>query len=103
LLEPVIAYRLTTLACSLNEMQVLFGNLISEQFSIRMTPILEIFAQTKVFIVLSQPALSTPGINPITWGHQKMYMIGHQAVSMNSNAISLGILFPELEIILIVL
>ena len=32
-----------------------------------------------------------------------MYMIGHLAVSMDNNAISLGILFPELEIILLVL
>ena len=64
LLEPVIAYGMTILACSLNEMHILFGNLISEQFSIRMTPILGIFAQTRVFIVLSQPALSAPGIDP---------------------------------------
>ena len=32
-----------------------------------------------------------------------MYMIGHQAVSIDSNAISPGILFPELEIIWVVL
>jgi len=64
LLEPVIAYGMTILACSLNEMHILFRDLISEQFSIRMTPILGIFAQTRVFIVLSQPALSAPGIDP---------------------------------------
>jgi len=55
LLEPVIAYRMTILACSLNKMHILIGNLISEQFSIRMTPILGIFAQTNIFIVLSEP------------------------------------------------
>jgi hypothetical protein len=64
LLEAVVAYGMTIMACSLNEMHILFGNLISEQFSICMTPILGIFAQTKVFIVLSEPALSAPGINP---------------------------------------
>jgi hypothetical protein len=62
--EPVTVYGMTIRACSLNEMYILFGNLISEQFSIRMTPILGIFAQTRLFIVLSQPALSAPGINP---------------------------------------
>jgi hypothetical protein len=31
-----------------------------------------------------------------------MDMIGHQAVSMDSNAIAPGILFPELKIILVV-
>jgi len=66
LLEPVIAYGMTILACSLNQMHILFGDLISEQFPICMTPMLGIFAQTRVFIVLSQPALSTPGINPVT-------------------------------------
>ena len=32
-----------------------------------------------------------------------MYMIGHQTVRMNSNTIAPGILFPELEIIPVVL
>jgi len=36
-------------------------------------------------------------------GSHTMYMIGHQAVSMDNNTISPGILFPELEIILVVL
>ena len=66
LLEPVIACRMTIMACALNEMYILIGNLISEQFSIRMAPILGIFAQTKIFIVPSQPALSTSGISPVT-------------------------------------
>jgi len=38
LLEPAIANRLTIPACSLNEMTILFGNLISEQFAICMVP-----------------------------------------------------------------
>jgi hypothetical protein len=36
-------------------------------------------------------------------GNQKVDMIGHQAVSMDSNAIALGINFPEIEIALVVL
>ncbi|MBT8440104.1 MAG: hypothetical protein KJO91_10285, partial [Gammaproteobacteria bacterium] len=64
LLEPVITYRMTIMACALNVMYILIGNLISEQFSIRMTPALGTFAQTRVFIVPSQPALSTSGVSP---------------------------------------
>jgi hypothetical protein len=62
--EPVIAYGMAILACLLDEMHILTGDLILEQLPIRMLAILGIFTQTKVFIMLAQAALNAPSINP---------------------------------------